>query len=180
MTKTIAMIVAVTFLSLNVFAHEAKHAKGKGGHKHRHGAHVHGEATLAVAFEGTSGQVDFRSPSDAIYGFEHEPKNEKQKAAVDESLKMLESHIEMMLEFPISLGCKFTKEKVSIERESAKSKHAETVAVFKVACDKSPAGASVNLAFHEHFPNIKVLKATFVVDSMQKSMDVKQTSGIQL
>lgn len=159
-------------------AHEAKSRKGKT--KHSHGAHVHGVAQLAVAFDGAKGTLELRAPSESIYGFEHEAKDEKQKAAIEGALSMLESHLEMMVQFPAGLNCKYTKEKLGVEREGPKSKHAETVAVFAVACDKSPAGAQVNIGIHEHFPNIKTLKATFVLDSMQKSMDVTGTTTVQL
>jgi hypothetical protein len=174
----IFLISSLLFGSGAAVAHEAKSRKHKA--KHSHGAHVHGVAQLAVAFDGAKGTLELRAPSESIYGFEHEPKDDKQKAALDGALAMLESHLEMMVQFPAGLSCKFTKEKLGVERESPKSKHAETVAVFAIACDKSPAGAQVNIGVHEHFPNIKTLKATFVLDSMQKSMDVTGTTTVQL
>jgi len=46
------------------------------------GAHVHGSATLQVAVDGNRVNLDFSSPLENLVGFEHAPRNDKQKAAV--------------------------------------------------------------------------------------------------
>lgn len=53
-----------------------------GAHDHDHHAHVHGVAKLDVAVEG--GQIDLHleSPLEALLGFEHAPKTDKEQAAV--------------------------------------------------------------------------------------------------
>ena len=45
-------------------------------------AHVHGVASLQVAIDGDRLVLDFSSPLDNLVGFEHAPRNDKQKAAV--------------------------------------------------------------------------------------------------
>ena len=46
------------------------------------GAHVHGAATLQVAVDAQTLTLDFSSPLDNLIGFEHPPRDDKQKAAV--------------------------------------------------------------------------------------------------
>ena len=50
-----------------------------------HGAHEHGHAVLKLAQEGTEVVVHFESPLDSIVGFEHEPQNDEQRAALEEA-----------------------------------------------------------------------------------------------
>ena len=49
---------------------------------HKTGAHVHGEAHVRVVVDGTQLLIEFDSPLDSLVGFEHAPKNERQRAAL--------------------------------------------------------------------------------------------------
>lgn len=55
------------------------------------GAHTHGEARLQVAVESQRIDLLFRSPAANLLGFEHEPRNEAQKAQRDELVAWLEA-----------------------------------------------------------------------------------------
>ena len=46
------------------------------------GAHEHGAAHLDVAIDGATLEVSLESPLDNLLGFEHAPRNEKQRSAV--------------------------------------------------------------------------------------------------
>lgn len=47
-------------------------------------AHVHGMATLQIAVDGKTLQLNLESPLDSLLGFEHMPRTEQQKTAVKE------------------------------------------------------------------------------------------------
>lgn len=49
---------------------------------HEPGAHVHGRAALEIAIDGAAVQVNLKSPLDNLLGFEHAPRNEKERQAV--------------------------------------------------------------------------------------------------
>lgn len=55
-----------------------------------HGAHEHGHAVLKLAQEGTEVVVHFESPLDSIVGFEHEPENDEQRAALLEAMRLVQ------------------------------------------------------------------------------------------
>lgn len=55
-----------------------------------HGAHEHGHAVLKLVQEGTEVVVHFESPLDSIVGFEHEPKNDEQRAALLEAMRLVQ------------------------------------------------------------------------------------------
>lgn len=61
--------VAMIFMSLGIHAHGNK-------------AHVHGHARMQVAVEGNEIFVDWQAPMDSMAGFEHAPRDEKQRQAV--------------------------------------------------------------------------------------------------
>ena len=64
-----AMLAAIIVSGLPVWAHEP-------------GAHVHGRAALEIAIDGAAVQVNLNSPLDNLVGFEHAPRNEKERQAV--------------------------------------------------------------------------------------------------
>lgn len=61
--------VAMTVMAFSVQAHGSK-------------AHVHGHASMQVAVEGKEIIIDWQSPMDSVVGFEHAPRNEKQRQAI--------------------------------------------------------------------------------------------------
>lgn len=135
-------------------------------------AHEHGSGNLGIAFEGAVGKMDFKIPSESIFGFEHEAKTEKQKSAQKAGLKALSEKIESLIVFDPALKCKVSIDKVEVVREK-KSSHSETVAAYGVKCDKSPLGTSIIFNFQKEYPKIKDLDVEVVVDNLQKSMEVK-------
>lgn len=54
-----------------------------------HGAHEHGHAVLKLVQEGTAVVVHFESPLDSIVGFEHEPENDEQRAALEDAMRLV-------------------------------------------------------------------------------------------
>ena len=142
-------------------------------HEHReHGAHQHGAGKMGIAFDGKSGKIDFKIPSDSIFGFEHEVRSAAEKNKKAEGLKRLESKISDMIVFEKSLNCVITSEKIEVIQEK-KSSHSDTSASFNVNCDKSPAGTDLTFNIQTVFPKIKDLDVDIVVDSLQKSVEAK-------
>ena len=54
-----------------------------------HSAHEHGHAVLKLVQEDTEVVVHFESPLDSIVGFEHEPENDEQRAALEEAMQIV-------------------------------------------------------------------------------------------
>lgn len=145
-------------------------ALAKPEHRH-HEAHVHGSATLEIAFDNLVGKAEFKSPADSIVGFEYEAKSEKDKKRISEAMSKFENEMSKMIQLESSLGCQFTKDSVSLEREPGEN-HADFVATFHINCKKPIKGSKVKIDF-TNFSRIKDLDVTFLVDSLQKSLEVK-------
>ncbi len=72
---TIAMMAAVAAMMVTIELAVPARAHGAG-------SHVHGRATLEIAIDGAAVQVNLNSPLDNLLGFEHAPRNEKERQAV--------------------------------------------------------------------------------------------------
>jgi hypothetical protein len=70
-----------------------------------HKAHVHGTAELDIALEAQELTIIFESPSDSIYGFEHEAKTEKDIKARDAAVEIFKTNVATLFSLPESLGC---------------------------------------------------------------------------
>jgi hypothetical protein len=76
-----------------------------------HKAHVHGVAHINVALEDNALYIEFTSPAANIVGFEHQPKTEEQKIAVNEAIETLKAG-EKLFVMPPSAGASLMKSDV--------------------------------------------------------------------
>ena len=79
---------------------------GNGLAKEQHGAHEHGKAKLDMAIDGKTISLQFESPAISFYGFEHEPKNDKQRKTVDAAVEKLKAGLSTIIVFEEKTGCK--------------------------------------------------------------------------
>lgn len=139
--------------------------------QHReHGAHVHGQGALSIAFDSAAGTVEFTAPGDSVYGFEHEAKKKSDKAKIEKAHGTVEKRIGEIVVFHPSLSCKFTKTSIETARHGGES-HSEMQAKFSVLCDRSPRGTTLRLNPAKVFPKLKDVDVTILVDDDQKSAE---------
>lgn len=152
------------FLACSVYAAEK--------HEHReHGAHVHGAAALSIAFDGAQGKIEFKSPSESLFGFEHAAKSDADKKAMDEAFKKFESNIADMISFEKNLACQFSKDKIEVVFEG--KNHSDTTAAFSIKCAKSPVGSKLVFNIQKQFPKLKDVDAQIIADTVQKSAEIR-------
>ena len=178
------LIVGATFFPLVACA-TAFASKGK--HK-THGAHEHGSAKLTLVVEGNKLTAQLDVPSKSIYGFEYEPKSEKDKKKREAGGEKLKSNFEQMLVLDKSLECKFQNTKLDLHateggkahddhKSGKKGDHSETRAEFVATCQKPLAGTKVSFAFGKVFPGIKEIKVQVISDSKQSGADIDNDKG---
>lgn len=160
------------------------YAEKKKEHRH-HEAHVHGAATLNIAFDQVQGKIEFKAASEGILGFEHKVKSEKDKKTLNETLVKFESEISKMIKFDDSLGCIITKNNIemSADNETPKAKtkankehqgeHSDFVANYSVVCKKAPKGTALTFDFTQ-FKGLNDLDVTLLIDELQKSVEIKR------
>ncbi len=86
-----------------------------GEHAH-HGAHVHGIAHLNVALEGKNLYMEFVSPAANIVGFEHAPKTQAERDAIESARNTL-SNAEAVFKLPPAAGARLVDADVVSEAE---------------------------------------------------------------
>ncbi len=158
-------------------------ANSKKEHRH-HGAHVHGTATLNIAFDQLKGRVEFKSASEAVIGFEHAAKSEKDKKKINDTIAKFATGIGSMIQFEEALGCIFSKGKIEVVTEEdhddsskghveRQGEHSDFVANFTIECKKEVKGTKVVFDFSQ-FKDLKDLDITLLVGDLQKSIEVKR------
>ena len=83
---------------------------------HHHGAHVHGIAHLNVALEGKKLYMEFVSPAANIVGFEHAPKTQAERDAVESARNTLKNG-EAVFKLPPAAGARLVEASVVSEAE---------------------------------------------------------------
>lgn len=164
------MKILMAFILCGVF-----HAQAHEHEEHRHhGAHVHGAGSLAIAFDKNVGTLEFKTPATGVLGFEYKKLKETDKAKLKSVTAEIEKKISQMVSFPDSLQCRFDKKGIDYILE--KEGHAEFSVTYHIICQKSPLGSLIKFDFSA-YPDVKDIDVTILLDSLQKSLELKDGKG---
>jgi hypothetical protein len=136
-------------------------------HRHHHQAHVHGVAKLEVAVEGAHIDLHLESPLEALLGFEHVPRNEQERSAVDRMHQALKQ-ADKLFAPTAAAGCKLVSLKVvapSLEAQPAKGgqeAHGDLDAAFRFACAQPGKLTGMEVRLAEAFPRMRRVDAQVV------------------
>lgn len=139
----------------------------KDDHKHSHQhAHVHGQAELKVAVDGGSLDLRLESPLEAVLGFEHAPRNDKERAAVASLRKTLAAG-EQMFAPTTAAGCKLAATRIISDVLDGKpgagqDGHGDVVAEYRFACAQPAKLTGLEARLFSHFPKLRRLDAQVV------------------
>jgi len=179
-TASIAAVSAVLFS-----------AAGCSGGVAPEGAHVHGVVRLNLALDDArGGTIELISPAESLYGFEHAPSSDEDRAAQDAALATLSDDFGQLLVFDPALGCTFTTQDVEVEHEGDEANadedeheagdggtHSAIHGTWVLACDGDLAGATARAAFGDAFPRIEELVVTVLSDAGQASLELAGGNG---
>ena len=157
-------------------------------------AHEHGVATLNVVLDGKKLVLQLESPLDNLVGFEHAPRNDKQRAALakmEESLKagdrwfkpaaaagctLRDVKVEHPYRTPAAAagppppeGGKRQKPDAKGKAAKAEEQHAEVRAAYELDCAKPEALDRMEVLLFDAFPSVKRLKAQTATPRGQSS-----------
>ncbi|MBM4181666.1 MAG: DUF2796 domain-containing protein [Betaproteobacteria bacterium] len=161
--KRSAPLLLALALAMPALAHDDH----KHGHKHPHQhAHVHGQAELKVAVDG--GRLDLRleSPLEAVLGFEHAPRNDKERAAVA-SLRKTLAVGEQLFAPTTAAGCKLAETRVISDVLDGKpgageDGHGDVVAEYRFACAQPDKLTGLEARLFSNFPKLRRLDVQVV------------------
>jgi hypothetical protein len=141
-------------------------------------AHVHGVAHLSIAAEGTRVQAELVSPAANLIGFEHQPRNNRER----ETLNLAQANLQAgdsMIRFNTEAGCRL--DSVAIEsdlddghahgHEQASNEdsagHADLHVLWEFSCVWPDALGSAALGLFSGFPALERVLVQYVTPEGQ-------------
>jgi hypothetical protein len=102
------LLLALPFALLPGFALAAEHHDHDHDHHDSLGAHEHGAAELDAALEGSTLEIELRSPAMNLVGFEHAPSSDADKRKIADARKWLEQP-DTLFGLPAAANCKLVE-----------------------------------------------------------------------
>ena len=147
---------------------------------HELGAHVHGIASLQVAVDEKTMTLDFSSPLDNLIGFEHLPRDDKQKSAVKTMADSLNKAGQIFIPTTdaqctlqsVKLDSLVLNPKSAQDKEDAGG-HADLDGEFVFTCKQIGKLHDLEVKLFDTFPNLHQLKVE--VATLKKQASAKLT-----
>jgi len=169
------------------------YAAGKHLHDHssetkEHGAHVHGQASLNLALEGSELHIELDSPAANIVGFEHMPKSDADHAALDKAVAVLRDG-GRLFEFNDDVNCRLEHAEVGSpmlnhhddEKHAAdqpKDTHSDMQAVYHFECGQPEKLEQISIRLFELLPRLEKLAVQYVVGTKQGAVELSESAPV--
>ena len=151
--------------------HDHDHHSEHATEKRQLDSHEHGVSILKIAVEGQNVQMELESPANDIIGFEHAPKNNKQKVAIENALSELQDAAGIF--FPSSeANCKIDENSAEFEIEEGHSEtHSGFHVIWKMTCSDPKRLTNLETTFFELFPKAKEIEVEIISESGQNAIE---------
>ncbi|MBI3903207.1 MAG: DUF2796 domain-containing protein [Nitrosomonadales bacterium] len=130
---------------------------------HELGPHVHGVASLQVAVDGNILTLDFSGPLDNLLGFEHAPRDDKQKAAVKNMVETLHHTDGVFAPSPAanctSVSVKLESSVLEAKLTSSNDGHADIDGEYVFRCGHPENLHGLELKLFDSFHNLHQVEA---------------------
>lgn len=171
-----SLLATALFLSTtaSAWAHEHGHDQSQG-----HAAHVHGQATLLLVADKGQVLATLESPLDNLLGFEHAPRTDKERQAVQQMAKALQAP-DTLLSFDPQAGCKLERtqlnsavlpanllqgDQTAPAADTADAGHGDLELEASYQCQNPPRTIEVRL--FKHFKGLQRLNVEIVSEKEQ-------------
>lgn len=173
--------------------HAAQAANHEHSHAHAHeehaslDAHEHGVASLNVALDGQTLEIQLQSPAMNLVGFEHEAKSDADKAKVTAARQHLEQP-QALFALPIEAKCALQDSELDSplfgghaheEHEHADEHgHSDIDASYRFACANAEALQTLELgSFFGTFPGTEKLEVQLIGPSGQQGAELTPSNS---
>ncbi len=166
-------------------AHENEKGKKHKGHK----GHQHGRGKFSVALEGQTLQVELEIPAESVVGFEHQPRNKKQRDAIAKAVKLFQKPSGVFV-VNAEAGCATQSEaKISSKLLSQEGhheeedhshdheEHADFEVTYQLSCKKPEMVKSVSVKLFQLFPGLSRVDAVGLTSKGQSSARLSSKSA---
>lgn len=124
-------------------------------------SHVHGEARLDIAIDGSTLALMLEAPADTLLGFEHAPRNARERTALTRAKQTLERPAAL---FVPSAAAACTAKSAELESPlfetgaGQKNGHADVDGTFVFRCARPEALRTLDVRLFAAFPRLKKLQ----------------------
>lgn len=157
------------------------HAQGT---KLQVGAHVHGASKLNLVVEGQTISMELLAPANDIVGFEHQPRTDKQKAAVEQATETLRDPLKLFTPSPAA-GCTVASASAELVLDNAhaghaahgradEATHAEFRGRYSLLCKDVAAVQGIDFPYFKLFPRADEVEVQAILPGGQKGFEVKR------
>ena len=185
LTNRYCPLILTLLVLLSVCPAQAKEHHDDGHHDDHHDAgteesleaHAHGTAELFIVLEGQKLEIELHSPAINLIGFEHKPKNDEQKAKVEELEVKLTSAGEL---FQISSAeCQLNTQELDLgnlaledsehedEHHDDEETHSDIEAQYSFSCQQPSSLRSLVTTIPNEFPSVESLEVQWIVNGRQ-------------
>lgn len=140
-------------------------------------AHEHGTATISLAIEGGTAEIEFEASAEGVLGFEHKATTAADRKKAEAALTILRQRFGEMVLFDAAAACKIATRKVEVEQEQGEN-HSEIRAAYSVACAKPLSGTKVQFGVTKMFPRIRVVAVQVLNGAQHTGLAVKEDRGV--
>lgn len=135
-------------------------------------AHQHGVATLSVAVDGNALELAFESPLENLVGFEHAPRNAKERQAL-QALKDRFADPQALFVPAPAAGCRAAPAQLELPQADG-SGHADLHAVVSFECATPAALRSLEVRLFDAFPRLQRVKAQLAAPGRQSGAELNR------
>ncbi len=143
--------------------------------RREHGSHIHGQASLSLAFDSLNGHFEFVAASESLLGFEHPAKSTSDKKTLLDLKAQLKNNISKYVQFNEALACKWTLSSADMVFEKMHSNHSNFVAKFEIFCGKPVEATRLILDFTA-FKKLQDIDVTILIGDLQLKSELKSKS----
>jgi hypothetical protein len=137
--------------------------------------HVHGTAELHVAIDGNTLEIELYSPFDNLLGFEHAPRNERQRRALQSMIDKFDKPAALFIPAaaaqctaePAKLRSPLLDAAATLSAGKTESDHAALEATSIFRCDRPDALSYIDVELFAIFPAMKRLKVQLLTPKRQ-------------
>jgi len=180
-TKQRILLLSISLLACStpLYATEHEHEE--------HAAHIHGEAELLIAVEGSALEIEFLSPAMNIVGFEHQPANEAQSHAIESAIETLKQP-GLLFRLPTSAGCDLSSILVESslaaqgEHDQEHSKeadhdheektHSDFTGHYSFHCSEVSRLESIAIEIFKQFPGTELIEVQSISEQGQRKIEL--------
>lgn len=134
-------------------------------------AHVHGLAHMEMVVSGGTIRVLLTSPMDNLLGFEHAPRNEAQRAALEALRADLSDPARFLLP-PVQAGCRVRHHEASSSLLSGRvtAEHSDLEYRFSFECRDPLQISTIEVPMFDRYRRLREIRVQLVSDQGQRSI----------